>query len=332
MKFLMLRGKVPTDRDYKEIIFDKLEDCDDVWTQLFYKLLTDEDYGEVLYWGKSRFHRYKENFVERWVYSFKNYTPSFIPDIIWARGGFTEYHFILEKFPNSFKIYYGAGIRFLPQPGFSDYDLILQDSEARRKISQETFKNSYSTMFVKPAADNIFYPINVNKKYDICFPANRSQSFKGHDFVYNTVPKHLTILNLGNNPRKEPVPENVFSIRVLRNQMRYYISRCKVGIVTSNTNRDSCPRVLPEMLACNIPIVVLKGTHFWEEKYINDSWKIGLPTGLISDKQNFWKSVESVLNNLSTYKPREYYEKFLSLETSANFLRKLINRELFLKG
>jgi len=36
----------------------------------------------------------------------------------------------------------------------------------------------------------------VEKEYDVCFPANGAQAFKGHKFVYKTVPKGIKLLNL----------------------------------------------------------------------------------------------------------------------------------------
>ena len=53
MKLLLLRGQVPQDRDPRQIMFDSLTECDDVWTQLVARLAED-DYGEVWYWNGRR--------------------------------------------------------------------------------------------------------------------------------------------------------------------------------------------------------------------------------------------------------------------------------------
>ena len=132
MKLLFLRGQVPTDRDPKEIVFDKLEDCDDVWTQLAYYLLRDSDKGEIWYWGGGRKHRFKPNFLERWLPSFDNDIPNYKPSVIMCRGGFQEYNSIIRRFPKAFVIYYGAGTRFIPRSNADRYDLILQDSPRYR--------------------------------------------------------------------------------------------------------------------------------------------------------------------------------------------------------
>ena len=327
MKFLMLRGQVPQDRDPKEIIFNNIKDCDDVWTQLFFSMLYQEDYGELWYWGGTRENRFDFNFVERWIPNFRMYKTDFVPDVIFCRGGFEEYHPVLERFPKAIKIYYGAGRRFLPRLGFHDYDIILQDSPEQVKICKEKFPKALTTLFIKPAADNIFYPKNYMKEYDICFPANGAQAFKGHKFVYSTIPSDIKLLNLGNNPRGFKYPTNVTSYRVLRSQMAEHICKCKIGIVAVESDIDSCPRVIPEMLACGLPIVVLSGVRFWGDMYINSivSSKLPLPTGEMSDKNSFWSTVRGILNNYNLYSPREYYEKHLSLEVAAMFIKERVN-------
>ncbi len=327
MNFLMLRGQVPQDRNPREIIFDRLKDVDDLWTNLFFALLDENDHGELWYWGGKREKKFTSNFTERWVPTFLTYTSDFVPDVIFCRGGFQEYHQVLRRFPDAIKVYYGAGRRFLPQPGFDDYDIILQDSPEQVEICEPKFPSAVTTLFIKPASDNIFYPMpEVEKEFDVCFPANGHQSFKGHDFVYNTVPEDIKLLNLGNTS-KVKYPKNVTSYRVLRRNMAKNIAKCKVGIVTVSSEIDSCPRVIPELLACGLPVVVLHGVRFWRDKYIQsvfDSGHIFL-TGEVAREENFWPTVRYVLEHMYYYKPRKYYEENLSLIHAAKFLKGKIN-------
>jgi len=322
MNFLMLRGQVPRDRDPKEIVFDHIGQVDDVWTHLFFAMVKPEDEAELWYWGGTRKHKFAKNFTERWVPSFETYSSNFCPDIIFCRGGFPEYHHVLKRFPFAIKIYYGAGHRFLPQPGFRDYDVILQDSPEQVEICKQAFPHALTTLFIKPAADNIFYPIETEEKeFEVCFPANGTQSFKGHNFVYATAPKYLKILNLG-LPSRVQEPNNVTSFRVLRSDMAAHIARCKVGIVAVESEIDSCPRVIPEMLACGIPIVVLDTVRFWKDKYIESVYSSRCPyaTGELATPENFWSKVESVLRNLHLYNPAKYYNLYLTLDKAAQFI------------
>lgn len=335
MNFLMLRGQVPQDRDPQEIVFDRLEEVDDVWTQLFYNLLDNDDYGELWYWGGERVKKFKHNFIEKWTRPFHEYgvkhskciDPGFIPDIIFCRGGFPQYHPVLERFPNTIKIYYGAGTRFLPQPGFYDYDIILQDSPEQVKICKEKFPRSLTTLFIKPAADNIFYPLNgIKKEYDICYPADGRPPRKGHDFIYPTAPKDLKILNLGFSTKRFVKPSNITSYRVLKPELSKHMQKCKIGIVASTkgtglfgSSYDSCPRIIPEMIACGLPIVVLDELEFWSDKYITPM------TGKLANRDNYWNVVRDVLFNEDKYDPRKYYEENLSLNHAAKFLRRKID-------
>ncbi len=321
MKWLFLRGQVPQDRNPQEIVFETLEECDDVWTHLAYSLLHSEDQGELWYWGGSRKKEFKSNFTEKWLEGFKNFSDPFVPDIIFCRGGFKQYKYILDKFPQTFKIYYGAGKRFLPDR--KDYDLILQDSEQQLEKSRNSFPSSRSELFIKPTVDHLFQTKQeVEKTFDICFPANGKQEhMKGHDFVFRTCPKDLKILNLGNSGKIKP-PKNVSRKRVIRSEIGTEYQKCKMGIVCCKGEFDSCPRVIPEMLASGLPLVVFDETRFWKEKYITNE------TGVISSKDKFWETVKNVLYNLDKFDSRTYYEKNLSMGIAAKHIRGIVDEEL----
>jgi len=163
VKLLFLRGQVPTDRPKEQIMFDSLDECDDVWTQLARRLSMD-DYGEVWYWGGKRKVKYRENFIEKWVPSYKNHKAKFKPDVIFARGGFPQYDVVLNRHPQAYRIYYGAGRRFIPQSPFKKYDLILVDMPKQLKKARKAFPKIRSELFIKPAADNVFKPQSHDKK------------------------------------------------------------------------------------------------------------------------------------------------------------------------
>ena len=204
----------------------------------------------------------------------------------------------------------------MPRPGFTNYNLILQDSQAQLEESKKRYPNSKSILYIKPAPDNLFYPMDVKKEFDVCFPANGAQeSFKGHPFVFSTSPKDLRVLNLGNKPRKNKVPPRIERVRVLKTEMPKQLQRCKIGIVCCSGKVDSCPRVIPEMLACNIPVVALNETRFWQEKYINSE------TGILSNRNDFWKNVRYALENINEFNPRKYYEENLSMRVASDYLR-----------
>lgn len=322
MNFLFLRGQVPQDRDPSEIVFNTIEECDDMWTHLAFEMSKQFNHSELWYWGGTRKKVFSNTFIERWIPSFQTYRSEFIPDVIMCRGGFDEYHDILKRFPNAIKIYYGAGKRFLPQNGFLDYHIILQDSPEQLQISKDKFPKSINTLFIKPAVENIFFhsSIMLEKQFDVCFPASGKRLDKGISFVFSSIPTDLKLLNLGYRNDKIRYPFNVIQKRVIRSKLFNEYQKCKVGIICSNSKSDSCPRVLPEMLASNIPVIILNTTHCWRERYI-----VSGITGELATESNFWSTVNRVLENRHQYKPRAYYNENLSLKIASDFLLKVIN-------
>jgi len=319
MNWLFLRGSVPKDRNPKEIIFDSLDKCDDMWTHLFYNLLNEEDYGEIWYGGGNREQKYAENYIERYVGSFKE-KPKFKPDIIFARGGFEEYDKLLQKYPDAFKVYYGAGKRHTPQSKLQEYNLTLQDSFERWQKARKKMPKCAHSMWVKPAADNIFFPVHENKEYDICFIANGSQAnIKNIKWVYKTIPNKWSVLHLGIRSSYKP-PKNIKCKRVLRKDMANEICKCRIGIVPYKSI-DSTPRVIPEMLACGIPVIVMDSVHFPSDKYL-----IGM-SGAVSSQMTFWSVVNAFINNQKPNSIREHYLKNLSMEVTSKRLREVICQE-----
>lgn len=312
MKVLFLRGQVPADRDPKEIVFDKLSDNDDMWTHLAYEL-SKNGQGEIWYWGGKRNHLFADNFVERWIPSFDMDRHDFEAEVIFCRGGFKPYDQVLRRHPKAFKIYYGAGVRFLPQFGFRDYDLILVDSERQLQEARQKFPSVKSDLLIKPAAENIFKPRKKEIIYDIIFVVNHAR-MKGLDFFLENLPKDLKALVVGNTPKNivSRYPHVKFTRRRLaRKELPDFYAQAKVSVCCS-TSYDSCPRVIPESLACDTPIVCLDSVHVWREKYINNF------TGKVVNSGNFFQAIRDVMANISDYAPRTYYEENLSLKKCAD--------------
>ena len=319
MKLLFLRGQVPQDRDPKQITYDKLEDNCDVWTQLA-SLLSD-DYGEIWYWNGKREKKYRPSFIEKWIPDFKKYTPNFTPDVIFARGGFPEYDVVLQKFTKAFKIYYGAGKRFLPQSSFKNYNLILVDTPEQLQQVKAKFPNIKSELFIKPAADNIFYPQqSPQKEYDVIFCSNEHKAgIKGHNFILPKLTNYKVIqVGIASKSLIQKYPNITFTQWIPRKQIPSLYGKSKVAVICCS-NVDSCPRIIPEALACNCPILVLDTVNLWKEKYINSQ------TGRIANSENFMNELDKMVQDYQSYSPYEYYKKELSLSVSANYIKGIIN-------
>ncbi len=319
MNLLFLRGSVPRDRNPKQIMFDRLEDCDDVWTQLANHLSKD-GHGEVWYWGGKRKVVYRNNFIEIWVPDYKRHKPSFTPDVIFSRGGFPQYDVILERYPKAYRIYYGAGRRFLPQSKFKKYNLIFVDTPAQLKKARKSFPAIRSELFIKPAADNVFQPKSSKKEYDVIFSSNEHKSgIKGHGFILPRFPNDLKMVQTGIvSPKlKQKYPHIDFQGWVPRKKLPELYGRAKVAIVCCN-NIDSCPRIIPEALACNCPLLILDSVNLWCDKYINED------TGRIVSSEDFILELRTMVETYSEFSPYNYYRDHLSLEKAAEHIRRFI--------
>lgn len=319
MKLLFLRGSVPQDRDPQQIMYDKLEDCCDVWTQLANHLSKD-GYGEIWYWGGKRKVIYRENFIEKWVPSYKRHRLSFIPDVVFARGGFPQYDVVLNRYPKAYRIYYGAGRRFMPQSSFRNYNLILVDTPHQLKEVRKAFPKVRSELFIKPAADNIFQPHDKPKDYDVIFSSNEHKAgIKGHDFILPQFPNDLKMIQTGISSLKlrSRYPNIKFTGWIPRQKLPALYNRSRIAVVCC-TNVDSCPRVIPEALACGCPLLVLDSVNLWHDKYINQQ------TGRVASRKDFFIEMRKMINTYTEYSPYKYYRENLSLEKAAEHIKRMI--------
>jgi len=319
---LFLRGQVPTDRPKEQIMFHRLQDCDDVWSQLGAELSKD-GYGEIWYWGGKRKVQYRNNLMERWIPSFSSSKPKFEPTLIFARGGFPQYDTILNRYPKAFKIYYGAGKRFLPKSSFKKYNLILVDTHKQLEKARKLFPEIRSELFIKPAADNVFAPAESDKEYDVIFCSNEHKSgIKGHNFILPALPNGIKMIQLGivSSKLRSKYSNVKFTKWIPRRKIPGYYGKSKVAVICCS-NVDSCPRIIPEALACNCPILVLDTVNVWREKYITPM------TGRTSNREHFIDNLRIMIRDYQKFSPYDYYKNNLSLKVSADYIHALIRGE-----
>jgi len=330
-KALMLRAEVPP--DVERITFDDLYDCDDMWTHLFGHMCMDLGIPEFEVWhynGGPREVQYTQRMKERWVPDLRSEDVSDF-DLVFARGGFQEYIPIIDKVQlQAYTIYYGAGKRFYPIPE-GHYDLVLVDSKEQGKIIKDRMINQKVALFIKPASDNIFkpledtsYPLASRKNYDVCVAFQLASYTKRFELVMQALNcGGYSALVIGNVDErlKNYCPYGVcFAGRLFRKELPKLFSQCRVGLAT-HSQLESCPRVIPEFLACDLPIVVTSDTLFWKEKYITKD------TGVLTkpDPEKIAQSIQWVLEN--KWSPRKYYEENLTVRCAARYLAKVIDEE-----
>lgn len=329
--WLMLRGESKNHFEVKKT-YD--EDSD-----LYLTLFNDLCHNGDLVWFNDADKKYKPN--KKWLlnrdinvscktnYDIITSTPEFLinhikqPDIIFARGAFDFYLPILKAWKDSYIIRYSSGNRYIPEPGIN-YNLILCDSGRQKKEILQKYPKVNVHLFIKPAAQH-FKPIECEKIYDVCLIANETQGhFKGIQWVYDTIPKDLKVLHLGNFTGRYKAPENVTRKHVSRIKMPEYINMCKIGIVPYWNQIDSTPRIISEQLACGLPLVVADELNFWREKY----------KSALCSKQNFWKEVIDSLRTMNSFELLskgvtkdvvvEDYKENLSIPIAAKHIHNLI--------
>lgn len=324
-KAVLLRQKVPS--DVERITFNSYAEIDDVWMTLFYTMCKKLDVAmvESWNWGGYRYNHLTSDFVERWMWSFNECAELDEPDLIFARGGFKEYIQVMKQYPNAFKMYYGAGKRYNPLavPDATKYDLVLVDTEEQK---EEVEKYGYRVeLLIKPACENIFGFEPVAKQYDVVFIANAPQKkLKGHKWLFDQlVGTGVSIIQIGYTDREvlKWASDRRLNINfvgwVPRKVIPVFACRARVGVVSS-TDYESCPRVIPELLLMNLPIVVRDTTRV-SDLYVNRD------TGRFASDGDFVGVLQDVLDNEQSYLPYEYYKTYLTTDIAASRLAEAIN-------
>lgn len=215
--------------------------------------LVKEQPKDAIYSGRKEFIVNGKPFVQLFVNNFEDCFSFPSPDITFFRGGFPEYAKLTKAHSKHFglKLYYGAGRRIQPQYG-GVYDKILV--EDKRDYGPDTIP------FYKTANPNIFYPMNLERKWDICWPCNFAQlKYKGQEWFIKQIAKSdylrtLKILHIGDKPgvgKKLCDTYRVNNIEfkgwVTRPELNKYLNQSKIGLVTSN-ELDGSPRIITEII------------------------------------------------------------------------------------
>lgn len=325
-KIVFLRGSIPDNYDRMEkYYYESMSDCEDMWTQLFCGLTSSLNaQAEMLYQYNQQRRTFspKGFFTEQWLPSLSDYSLPFSPDLIVCRGGFPYYDEFVRRFPKAKKVYYGAGARYYPQSNFKDYDLFLVDSERQMKDVKTKAPKARVSLFLKPAAA-LFQPSMIAKDYDVAFMANASEALlKRHELLLRSFrDTGYRILNLGTKDQKWVEMAKSLGVDItwsgwhLRKEVPALLSRCNIGICCCG-DRDSCPRVIPEYLACGLPVVVTNNIHFWSDKYITPE------TGVLVDDKNILDGVHAVMSARSKFDPAGYYQQNLNMKCAVKRFRK----------
>lgn len=245
-------------------------------------------------------------YSQRWVSNLSDVYKYPKPDISLFRGGFKEYDKVVSQNPQHFgkKLYLGTGKRIYPQYG-GKYDVYLQEDP-------NDFKAGYNCMpFYKTASPEIFRPLDVDKKYDICWPCNFTQiKQKGQrDFIkavgQSEYLKSLKIVHCGNKPgvgkkicESHGVKNIEFLGQVDRTTLNHVLNQSKFGLCMSN-RVDGCPRIATEILMSGTPLIVRDLTRLLEYYKKNGVIEV--------NEKNLTKKIKGGLEEYDDYERQVLY-------------------------
>lgn len=250
------------------------ENCWDFYLLMGLWILRNTECKEVTIWKLTKKTSYSVKFklpgnkifIQRFVNNFNECFKYKKPEISLFRGAFPEYDDITKKNPKFFgnKLYLGAnGPRRYPK--YNHYNKILVEDE--RDIKDNCYP------FYKVGNPRIFKPLNLQKKYDICWPCNFTQiKQKGQEYFIKQISKSkilskLRIAHTGNEYKvgqklckKYGVTNIDFLGHIDRFGVNDVLSRSNFGLVTSN-DTDGCPRISTEILVSGTPLLIRDKTR-----------------------------------------------------------------------
>jgi len=314
---------------------EDLGKCADMWTLLFNAMLAKmgDARGLIARVGQPYTVRYNARLTEVRVPDLLA-LASWAPDIVIDRGGYREYVPVHAATPNASRVYIGCGRRWNPgsnrwSPWLSGvhYDRILVDSPAQAHVlGDEMSGGAGVVVFHKPAAETVFAPVETAKQYDLVFSCHRSARFKGPAWLVGRIPEGSRVLRVGpedpwfalaNQMGKFDV---TFTGLIPRAHVPQWACQARVGVVCDDGTADSGPRVLPEFLAMNIPVIVRDTVRADLDYCVPGS--AGLVVG--EDPAEFAAAMKTIRRVAPAMAPRGVYDARMSINRVAEKLAGLI--------
>ncbi len=292
-----------------------LQENDDMWTHLFARLVyLAATSGTIFREGNPYWIGYRGYEVEDVRVTNLASIARSQWGVIFVRGAYAQYRHILESHPEAFRVYIGCGSHYDPSkvPGLRGLrmDLILVDTLEQKADLHS--RNLPAIVFHKPAADNVFLPVHKKKLYDVVWICRSPRPFKGGEWLAKRIPKNCRLLHIGPNMAGAFPHVAYHSTGIIpRKDIPYWASRARIGVVCDDGQKDSGPRILPELLAMDIPALVRRGVRS------DLDWYISTETGrVIGDDEDFGAVLWDMMLRQET-SPAMEYQKRMSLDNAA---------------
>ena len=242
------------------------------------------------------------------------------PDVIFGRGGYPEYIPLLQAWPSAVRIYYGAGQRWMPGAACDGarYDLILVDTPLQRDQVRERYPEARVEVFHKPAAacfESAAHPAPA-RTHDVVFICNRAVEAKGCKWLAERLPAGTSVIRIG-----PPDPWFAEAARSGRLEVRFTgpltrrdipaaARRARVGVVCDDGLHDSGPRVLAELLAMDLPVLIRGCVRVDHAAYVPAAGQTAPGVSLTA-------ALAAMLADPAAYAPRAVYEERFTLAAAA---------------
>ena len=168
--------------------------------------------------------------------------------------------------------FYAADSQFLPNYIKEDiFDYIFMDNRQQKRIAQLKYPRAKTMILNKSLDEQIYRPIKIKKKYDLCYVAN-FRPWKNHNQLFRAIRKyqlkHQCVLNIALVGK---LNDNLDELKILLNKYEIkadLFNQVKAKTVAKILNQskfsvqcgelDANPRSLTESLACNTPVLLNK--------------------------------------------------------------------------
>jgi len=320
MNALFLRYGKPVKVDWTA--WRTLADCDDMWIRLFFATAELGGWNATVQMcGKPQTTRFTPRQTLQWT---ERFGLDDKVDVLWVRGRY-GYPPALDRHKSAYKVFLpcGSAIDVAPDRGF---DLVCVDSEMQIHAAAQRFKGARIMVLPKPAIGDIFKPVRTQKDRDVVFNCHRLDDFKGYSWLVERLPAGTKVLRIGPKDRWFAAAQHLdveWTGKIDIRDVPAQACRAKVGVVCDDGKWDSGPRILPEFLAMNIPVIV-RNTVRASRMYV------GPETGAWVDDNvaRFQATLKYLLHDAAFMRTRDYYVDHMSLSVTANRLHRAITEDV----
>jgi len=222
---------------------------------------------------------------------------------------------ILDTCAESFKIYYSIDAPPLRMPPdiSRHFNLILVGEEWQRsevRARHPTMPCEILTIGPEFADDQTFQPLGLTKEYDLIYVAC-AQPYKRHDVLFEAMARCrrpvncLCVIGYGDLTEALHMQAQQLGIAVdfidppgvSFEQVNYHINRARIGIVAGVN--DGCPAILTEYMLAGLPVLI-NAELCCGQRFITPE------TGVAASADAFSQAIETLLDTVTSYQPRDY--------------------------